>query len=75
MVRKASGTRRICINYTNLNKTFPKDSFSLSKIDQLIDVISGYKLLSFMDGFLGYDQIRMAPKNEENTAFVLSNDA
>lgn len=47
-----------------------KDSFSLPKIDQLIDATSGHKLLSFMDTFLGYNQIRMGHEHEENIAFI-----
>ena len=47
----------ICINYTDLNQAYPKDSFPLSKIDQLMDATSGHRLLSFMDTFVGYNQI------------------
>ena len=70
MVRKASKKWRICIDYTDLNIAYPKDSFSLSKIDQLVNATSGHQLLSFMDAFIGYNQIHMAPKDEEHTAFV-----
>lgn len=61
---KASEKWQICIDYTNLNKACPRDSFLLSTIDQLVDVIVGYKLLSFMDAFSGYNQIRMALEDE-----------
>ena len=57
MVKKANGKWCICIDYTDLNKACPKDSFPLPKIDQLVDDTSGHKLLSFMDAFLGYNQI------------------
>ena len=70
MVKKASDKWRICIDYTDLNKACPKDSFPLLKIDQLVDATSGHKLLSFMDAFSGYNQIRMAPEDEERTAFI-----
>ena len=49
----------MCVNFTDLNKTCPKDSYPLPHIDQLVDLTAGYKLLSFMDAFLGYNQIRM----------------
>ena len=71
MVKKANGKWRICIDYKDLNKPCPKDSFSLSKIDQLVDATSGHKLLSFIDTFSGYNQIQMAPKDEKNTVFVI----
>ena len=50
---------RTCINFTNLNKACPKDSFPLSWIDQLVDAMVGHELLSFMDAYLGYNQILM----------------
>ena len=59
MVKKANGKWRICVDFTDLIKTFPKDSYPLPRIDQLVDPIAGYKLLSFIDAFLGYNQIRM----------------
>ena len=70
MVKKANGKWRICIDYIDLNKACPKDSFPLPKIDQLVDATSGHKLLSFMDAFSGYNQIRMAPEDEERAAFI-----
>ena len=70
MVRKSSGKWRICVDYTDLNRACPKDSFPLPKIDQLVDTTSGHRLLSFMDAFSGYNQIRMSPEDEEHTAFI-----
>jgi hypothetical protein len=45
----------MCVDFTNLNKAYPKDSFSLSRIDALVDSTAGYGLLSFMDAFYGYN--------------------
>ena len=70
MVKKSSGKWRICVDYTDLNRACPKDSFPLPKIDQLVDTTSGHRLLSFMDAFSGYNQIRMNPEDEEHTAFI-----
>ena len=58
------------MDYSDLNKGYPKDSFPLPRIDQLVDATSGDTLLSFMDAFSGYNQIRMAPEDEEHTSFV-----
>lgn len=55
-----------------MNKTCPKDNFSFLKIDQLVDALSRYKLLNFMDAFSNYYQIRMASKDEENTIFIIN---
>ena len=60
----------MCVDYTDLNRACPKDSFPLPKIDQLIDSTAGNKLLSFMDAFLGYNQIMMHPSNQNKTSFI-----
>ena len=70
MVRKASEKWRICVDYSDLNRACPKDCFPLPRIDQLVDATSGHTLLSFMDAFSGYNQIRMALEDEEHTLFI-----
>ena len=72
MVKKANGKRRMCVDFTDLNKACPKDNYSLPRIDQLVDSTAGHKLLSFMDAFSGYNQIRMDEANQEKTSFVTS---
>ena len=62
----------MCIDFTDLNKTCPKDSFPLSRIDQLVYSTARHKLLSFMDAFFGYNQILMDEDNQEKTSFVTS---
>ena len=72
MVKKANGKWRICVDFTDLNKACPKDSYSLPRIDQLVDSTTRHKLLSFMDAFSGYNQIRMDKADQEKTSFVTS---
>ena len=62
----------MCIDFTDLSKAYPKDSFPLLRINQLVDLIAGHKLLSFMDAFFGYKQIPMDEYNQEKTLFVTS---
>ena len=47
------------MDFMDLNKACPKDSFLLPQIDQLVDSIAGHKLLTFMDAVSGYNQIKM----------------
>ena len=70
MVKKANGKWRMCVDFTDLNQACPKDSFPLPKIDQLVNSTARHKLLTFMDAFSGYNQIQMAEKDQEKTAFV-----
>ncbi|KAI9156470.1 hypothetical protein LWI28_007262 [Acer negundo] len=60
----------VSVDYTDLNWACPKDSFPLPKIDKLIDSTVGNKLLSFMDAFLGYNQIMMHPLDQDKTSFI-----
>ena len=70
VVRKKNGKWRVCIDFTDLNKACPKDSFPLPHIDMLVDATTGHELLSFMDAFSGYNQILMHPDNQEKTTFI-----
>jgi hypothetical protein len=68
-VKKKNGQIRCCVDFRNLNKAYPKDEFPLPSMDVLIDSAAGHEMFSFMDGFSGYNQIRMSPKDAEKTAF------
>ena len=65
-VKKKNGQIRCCVDFRNLNKACPKDKFSLPNMDLLIDSVARSAMFLFMDGFSGYNQIRMAPKDVEN---------
>ena len=72
LVKKANGKWRMCVNFMDLNKAYPKDSFPLPRVDQLVDFTVRHRLLTFMDAFSGYNQIKMAEKDQEKTAFITS---
>ena len=48
-VKKSNVKWRMCVNFTDLNKVYPKDSFPLPRVDQLVNPTTGHKLLSFID--------------------------
>ena len=54
------------------NKACPKDSYPLSRIDILVDSIARHQLLSFMDAFSSYNQIKLDESDQEKTSFVTS---
>ena len=70
-VIKKNGQVWICIDFRDLNQACPKDDFPLPHIDLLIDNTAGYEMLSFMDGFLGYNQIRLAEEDQDKTSFTM----
>ena len=59
MVKKANREWRICVDFMDLNRAYPKDSYPLPRIDTLVDSTARHQLLSLMDAFSGYNQIRM----------------
>ena len=61
---------RVCIDYRKLNKATQKDHFPLSFIDQMLDRLAGYEYYCFLDGYLGYNRIAIAPEDQEKTTFT-----
>ncbi|GAU43618.1 hypothetical protein TSUD_185110 [Trifolium subterraneum] len=70
LVKKSNGKWRMCVDYTDLNRACPKDAYPLPNIDKLVDNSSGFKLLSFMDAYSGYNQIKMAEIDKKKTTFM-----
>ena len=60
------------VDFTDLNKACLKDNFPFPRIDTLVDSTARYELLSFMDAFSGYNQIKMNKDDQERTSFVTS---
>ncbi|KAM1041827.1 hypothetical protein ACFX2C_030957 [Malus domestica] len=58
---------RCCVNYRNINRATPKDEYPMPMVDQSIDAVAKHKILSFMDGNAGYNQIKMAKEDIHNT--------
>jgi len=61
----------MCTDYTYLNKACPKDAYPLPSIDRLVDGAAGHKILSFLDVFLGYNQIPMYEPDVDKTTFIM----
>eukprot|EP00253_Pinus_taeda_P035930 PITA_35930 len=70
VVPKKNGKWRICVDYRELNKATHKDHFPLPFIDQVLDTLAGKKYFSFLDGFSGYNQIQIAPEDQDKTTFT-----
>ena len=51
VVKNKIGKWRVCVNFTDLNKAYPKDLFPLPWIDQLVDTTAGHPQMSFLDAF------------------------
>ena len=70
LVKKVNDKWRLYIDFTDVNRACPKDSFPLPRIDLIVDATADHELLTFMDAFSGYNQISMDPDDQEKTSFV-----
>ena len=70
VVPKKNGKIRVCVDYRKLNAATVTDAFPLPFTDGVLDAVAGHEVYSFLDGFSGYNQIRMHPDDQEKTAFV-----
>jgi len=66
-VQKKNGQLRICVDFRDSNNACPKDDFPLPITELLMDATTGFGTLSFMDGFLGCNQIKMDPEDKDLT--------
>jgi hypothetical protein len=67
--KKGTGKIRVCIDFHNLNKATPKDEYPMPIADMLINNASGHRIISFLDGNAGYNQIFMAEEDMSKTSF------
>ena len=74
LIPKKDDKVRVCVDFRDLNKASPKDDIPFPHIDMLVDSTAGHSMLSFMDGFSGYNQILMAPEDMEKTSFIIEWD-
>ena len=72
MVKNANRKWRMCVDFTDLNKAYPKDCYPLLWIDLLVDSMIGQQLLSFMDAFSSYNKIKLEEYDKEKTPFITS---
>jgi hypothetical protein len=68
-IQKKDGWWRVCVHFRDLNRATPKDEYPMPVAETLINAAVGNKILSFMDGNAGYNQIFMAPEDIHKTAF------
>ena len=71
-VPKKNRKIQICIDYRDLNAAYPKDESRLPITNVMIDTTCDFERMSFMDGFSGYNQIKMYPEDEKHTSFRTS---
>ena len=69
-IRKKNGEIWLCMYFRNLNKVSLKDNYPLPKMDQILQRVVGSERISTMDGFSGYNQVKVLPEDQEKTTFA-----
>jgi ribonuclease HI len=70
VARKKNGKIRICIDFRNLNIACTKDHYPLPKMETLLQRVTGSGMISMLDGFSGYNQIRLKAEDRHKTTFT-----
>jgi hypothetical protein len=69
--KKNTGKIRVCTDFHNLNKATPKDEYLMPIADMLINNASGHRVIRFLDGNAGYNQIFMVKEDMSKMLFVV----
>ena len=69
-VRNKNGEIRLCVDFRNLNRNSKKDNYPLSKMEHILQRVTGASRMSIIDGFSGYNQISVLPEDREKTTFT-----
>ena len=67
---KKNGKLRVYIDFRDLNKATPMDGYPMLIADILVDAAAGHKVISFMDGNAGYNQIFMTEDDVAKIDFI-----
>jgi ribonuclease HI len=69
-VRKTTGQIRLCVDFRALNRASIKDHFPLPNMEMILQQVAGSQMMSLLDGFSGYNQIKVKRADKYKTTFI-----
>jgi hypothetical protein len=69
-VQKKTGEIHLCVDFCNLNLASQNDNYPLASLDEVLQIVNGSKMMSFLDGYLGYNQIMVDEEDRVKIAFT-----
>ena len=69
-MRKKTGEIRLCVDFRNLNLASQKDNYPLPSLDEVLQIMNGSKMMSFLDGYSGYNQVMVDEEDRLKTSFT-----
>ena len=69
-VRKKTGEIHLCVDFRNLNLASQKDNYPLTSLDEVLQIMNGSKMMSFLDGYSGYNQVMVDEEDRLKTSFT-----
>ena len=70
VVPKASGSVRICVDYTQLNKNVQREQYILPSVDEILGQLSGATVFSKLDANSGFHQVPLTEQSQLLTSFI-----
>lgn len=71
IVRKKNGTTKLCVDFRNLNLTCKKDNYPLPNMETMLQRVTGFGMMSLLDGFFGYNQVWVKKEDCHKTTFTI----
>jgi hypothetical protein len=69
-IRKLTGQIRLCVDFHALNRASIKDHFPLPNMEMILQQVEGSQMMSLLDGFFGYNQIKVKRADKYKTTFI-----
>lgn len=68
---KSSGSNRICVDVTKLNKVIERERFILPSVEQILGHSRGAQVFSKLDAWYGSHQVTLSADSQELSTFIM----